>query len=74
MIKVKLKELMDKHDMTTSDLVRKSNNELHRNTISNLLNDKVKGIQFETLEHLCHIFKCQTVDIIEFVPTDNRNL
>lgn len=68
MIKVKLKEQMKLNNIrTASELVAKTNNQVHRNTISNLLNGKVKGIQFDTLNHLCKALNCNENDLIEYV-------
>ncbi len=43
---------------------------LNRNTISNLYHEKVKRIDFDTLEKLCKLFVCQTGELLEYIPTN----
>lgn len=51
--KMSLNELASKVDMTNVNL-------------SNLKNDKMKGIRFETLNALCKALKCQPGDLFEY--------
>lgn len=37
-------------------------------TISNLYNEKVKRLDFDTLEKLCKLFNCNVQDLIEYIP------
>ena len=39
---------------------------LDRNTISNLYHDKVKRIDFKTLDKLCELFGCKPNDILNY--------
>lgn len=43
---------------------------LSRTTISNLYNNNVKGIQFDTLKQLCELLKCKTGDLIIYVDIE----
>lgn len=52
--KMSLNELASKVDMTNVNL-------------SNLKNDKMKGIRFETLNALCKALKCQPGDLFEYI-------
>jgi putative transcriptional regulator len=44
---------------------------LNRNTISNLYNEKVKRVDYETLERLCKMLKCQPGDLLEYIPEES---
>lgn len=67
MIKFKLQDKMTEKGLSTADLVKKTNNAVHRNTISKLLNGKSAGIQFETLDLICEALGCESVEeIIEY--------
>jgi len=67
LIKVHLNELMKKKKKSTAQIVENSNYEIHRNTISNLKNGKVSGVQFDHLNILCRELGCNVQDIIEYV-------
>lgn len=43
---------------------------LDRTTISNLYHDKVKRIDFKTLDKLCGLFGCKANDILTHVKED----
>lgn len=42
-------------------------------TISNLYNEKVKRLDFDTLEKFCKLFNCNVQDLIEYIPDDSEN-
>lgn len=52
--KMSLNELASKVDMTNVNL-------------SNLKNEKMKGIRFETLNALCKALTCQPGDLFEYI-------
>ena len=56
MIKCNLSELMGKHKMTIQDVHQKTG--LNRNTVSNLYHERVKRIDFDTIEKLCLALNC----------------
>ena len=66
MIHIKIKEKMKEHNFTIAKLAAESG--VHRNTISNLINGKNKGIDFDTLDKFCTTFNCNTIDLIEHIP------
>lgn len=68
MIKINLSKLMGIHKMSIQDVHDKTG--LNRNTISNLYHEKVKRIDFETIEKLCKLFDCQAGpgDMLEYIP------
>ena len=69
MIKCNLSLLMGKYRETIQSVHEKTG--LNRNTISNLYHEKVKRIDFDTLEKLCILFDCQPGDILEYIPISN---
>ena len=44
---------------------------LSRGTISNLYHDKMKRIDFQTLEKLCDLFECSVGDLLECDNNDD---
>lgn len=40
---------------------------LDRTTVSNLYHDKVKRIDFNTLDRLCDLFDCEPSDILRYI-------
>lgn len=44
---------------------------LSRSTVSNLYNDKASRIDFDTLEKLCELFKCNASELFD-VSCDTR--
>lgn len=63
MIKIKLSNLMGKHKVNIQDVHEGTG--ITRNTISNLYHEKVKRIDFSTLERLCKFFECEAGDLIK---------
>lgn len=61
-----LSELMGKFRYTIQEVHEKTG--LSRTTISTLYNDKVKRIDYETIEKLCRLFGCVVGDLIVFRP------
>ncbi len=57
--KMSLNELASKVDMTNVNL-------------SNLKNDKMKGIRFETLNALCKALRCQPGDLFEYLEDEEE--
>lgn len=39
---------------------------INRNTISNLYHDKLKRIDFYTIDRLCKYFDCEVKDLLEY--------
>ncbi len=52
--KISLNELSEKVQMTNVNL-------------SNLKNEKMKGIRFETMNSICKVLNCQPGDLFEYV-------
>ena len=69
MIKVKLQDAMwQRRIRSISELARCAG--VSRQTVDALYNrpERVKGIQFETLERLCRALDCRVEDIIQYMP------
>jgi putative transcriptional regulator len=68
-IKIKLQGMMwERRVRSISELARRAG--VSRQTVDALYNrpDKVKGIQFETLESLCRALDCRIEDLTQDVP------
>ncbi|HDR7980283.1 TPA: helix-turn-helix transcriptional regulator [Bacillus cereus] len=63
MVKCKLSTLMGIHKMSIQDVHIKTG--LNRNTISNLYHEKVKRIDFDTVDKLCILFDCEIGELLE---------
>ncbi|WP_310787077.1 helix-turn-helix domain-containing protein [Fusobacterium polymorphum] len=70
MLKNHLSKLMGEKRYTIIEVSRKTG--LTTSTISNLYNDKVKRLDFDTLEKLCKLFNCQPNDLFEYIPDENQ--
>ena len=57
-----LSTLMGKYRYSIKDVHEKTG--LSRNTISNLYNDRATRIDFETLQRLCCLFKCDINELL----------
>jgi putative transcriptional regulator len=55
---------MGEHKMKIADVA--SSTGLHRNTISLLYKETAQRIDFETIDKLCRLFKCEVGDLLEF--------
>ena len=69
MIEIKLRDLMWQRQIrSVSELARSAG--VSRQTLDALYNrsEKVKGIQFQTLESLCRALSCRIGDLIQYVP------
>lgn len=68
MIKNNLRILMAIKKMRIVELARISN--VDYRTISNLYNEKSKGIEFETLDKICKALQCSASEIFEHIPEE----
>jgi len=65
-IKVKVPELLKKHDLNATDLMRQAN--IAYGTAHKLSKGNGKGISFDVLNSLCIFFNVQVEEILEFIP------
>lgn len=70
MLKNHLSKLMGEKRYSIVEVSRKTG--LTTSTISNLYNDKVKRLDFDTLEKLCKLFNCQPNDLFEYIPDETQ--
>ena len=52
--------------MKMSELSRQTG--IAKNSLSDLYREKVKGVQFETLDKICKALNCSLSDLLEYVP------
>lgn len=62
MIKCNLSVLMGRCKMSIQDVHNATG--LNRNTVSNLYHEKVKRIDFDTIEKLCTLFDCEVGELL----------
>lgn len=67
---IRLDRMMADRKMSLNELAAKL--EMTNVNLSNLKNDKMKGIRFETLNALCEVLNCQPGDLFEFVKDDKK--
>jgi putative transcriptional regulator len=65
MVRCHLSRLMGEHKMKVIDVARETG--LHRNTITLLYKETATRVDFETIDKLCALFKCQVGDLFEYV-------
>jgi hypothetical protein len=70
MLKNHLSKLMGEKRYSIVEVSRRTG--LTTSTISNLYNDKVKRLDFDTLEKLCKLFNCQPNDLFEYIPDETQ--
>jgi putative transcriptional regulator len=56
---------MGEHKMRVSDVAEKTG--LHRNTIDLLYKETAQRVDFEVMDRLCRLFKCDVGQLFEFV-------
>lgn len=69
-IKCNLSTIMGKRKVNIQEVHEVTT--LNRQTIANLYYEKVKRIDFDTLNKLCAMFSCQPGDILEYVPDEEK--
>ena len=63
MVYLQIKELLRKNKKTKYWLVK--NLEMSYQSVTELMENKTKGIKFETLEKLCKVLECTPNDLIK---------
>lgn len=64
MVYLNIKELLKKQNKTKYWLVK--NMESGYQTVSAMIDNKTKGIRFETIEKLCNLLECTPNDLFKF--------
>lgn len=65
---IRLDRMMADRKMSLNELAGKV--DMSNVNLSNLKNDKMKGIRFETMNAICKALKCQPGDLFEYVEED----
>ncbi len=68
MIIVKLDEMLEKRNMSVTELAQKVG--ITMANISVLKNNKARAIRFSTLDAICKALDCQPGDILEYIELD----
>lgn len=68
MIIVKLDEMLEKRNMSVTELAQKVG--ITMANISVLKNNKARAIRFSTLDAICKALDCQPGDILEYIEED----
>jgi DNA-binding Xre family transcriptional regulator len=69
-IKVKVPELLKKHEMNATDLMRQAN--IAYATAHKLSKGNGKGMSFQVLNSLCELFSVPVGEILEYVPEKKK--
>lgn len=70
MIRIKLSDLLGKHKMSQKALSNLTN--IRPATISKMYYEESKRLDIEQLNSICNVFKCETSDLLEFIPDENK--
>ena len=70
MIKIHLKRLLAERNMRVSDLPYAAR--VSKNTVSDICNRRIKGIQLATVERICEALDCSVGDLFEYVPDERH--
>ena len=70
MIRCHLSRLMGERKMKIADVARVTG--LHRNTITLLYKETAVRVDFEAVDQLCRLFKCEVGDLFEYVDEHIR--
>jgi len=69
-IKTHFSKLLGERRLRAAHVARKTGITPH--TLSQLYNERLEGIRFETLDKLCKCLKCSVSDLIEYIPDKER--
>ncbi|HEY0924182.1 helix-turn-helix transcriptional regulator [Rheinheimera pacifica] len=72
MIRCHLARLMGEHKMRISDVIRETG--LSRNTITLLYKEDAQKLDLLALDKLCEFFGCGVSDILERIPSKERQV
>ena len=69
-IRCKLSTLMGEKRYNIQDVFEKTG--INRSTISNLYHDRVKRVDYETMDRLCVLFDCPLSSLLIHVKDENQ--
>ncbi len=64
MIKLRIKELLEKHNITKYALYKQLG--MSYQNFNHMINNETKSIRYEMIETLCVIFDCEPNDLFEY--------
>jgi len=71
MLKSKLKILLAMHDMNQKELAEATG--IRPQTITNIVNNKIKQIPVDAVIAICKLLKCNIGDIFEYIPDETED-
>ena len=66
MIKNRLSIILGEQRMRVSELSRLTG--ISQNALNNIYHNKTKGIDFDTLNRICNVLRCNSQELFEFTP------
>lgn len=69
MIKNHLSKLMGEKRYSIVEVSRLTG--MSPSTISNIYNEKIKRMDYDTVDKLCKLFNCKIQDLIEYIPEED---
>ncbi|WP_028856110.1 helix-turn-helix domain-containing protein [Psychrilyobacter atlanticus] len=69
MIKNHLSKLMGEKRYSIVEVSRLTG--MSPSTISNIYNEKIKRMDYDTIDKLCKLFDCKIQDLIEYIPKED---
>ncbi|PWJ50835.1 helix-turn-helix domain-containing protein [Faecalicatena contorta] len=70
-IRIKLDELIEQRGFSKNKLSHKA--EMQRTQLNNYCNNTISRLDIDVLARLCTVLDCEIGDLLEFVPSDNKN-
>lgn len=70
MIRCHLARLMGERKMKISDVLRETG--MSRNTVTLMYKETAQKIDIRALDKLCHLFKCEVGDLLEFRDNEDK--
>jgi putative transcriptional regulator len=67
-IRLRIHVMMAERNVTARDIAARIG--LSETQLSLLRTGKVRGLRFDTLAKLCHVFECQPGELIEYEPDE----
>lgn len=68
MIRIKLSEIMGRHRITQSELIRRTG--IRPGTVSKMYHERTQRLEMDHLNKICKVLKCQPGDLLEYIPDD----
>jgi putative transcriptional regulator len=66
MIKNRLSAILGEQRMRVSELSKLTG--ISQNALNKIYHSKTKGIDFDTLNRICNVLRCNTQQLFEFTP------